>query len=158
MLRIRAATADDAPLILSFIRKLADYEKLSDQVVATEAGLRESMFGAHPVAEAVLAHWAGEPAGFALYFHNYSTFLGQAGIYLEDLFVEPAYRRNGIGKALFAHLAQIASERNCGRLEWSVLDWNAPAIDFYLSLGAIPKAEWTTYRLSGDCLKKLAAS
>ncbi|MGD0436202.1 MAG: GNAT family N-acetyltransferase [Bryobacteraceae bacterium] len=158
MLRIRAATLDDVPLILSFIRKLAEYEKLSDQVPATEAGLRDSMFGVHPAAEAVLADWSGEPAGFALFFHNFSTFLGKPGIYLEDLFVEPAHRRKGIGKALFAHLAQLAEERGCGRLEWAVLDWNQPAIDFYLSLGAIPKAEWTTYRIGDDALKRLARS
>jgi GNAT superfamily N-acetyltransferase len=158
MLRIRAAVVDDVPLILSFIRKLAEYEKLSNEVVATEAGIRESMFGARPVAEAVIASWGGEPAGFALYFHNFSTFQGRPGIYLEDLFVEPAYRRKGIGKALFGHLAQIANERSCGRLEWSVLDWNQPSIEFYVSLGAIAKAEWTTYRLSGDSLKKLAES
>lgn len=158
MLQIRAATPDDVPLLLSFIRKLAEYEKLSHEVVATEAGIRESMFGARPVAEAVLAYWDGQAAGFALYFHNFSTFLGRPGIYLEDLFVEPRFRRNGIGKALFAYLAQVAEERVCGRLEWSVLDWNQPAIDFYLSLGALSKAEWTTYRLGGDALKKLAAS
>ncbi len=158
MLQIRPATVDDVPVLIGFIRKLAEYEKLSHEVVATEAGIREAMFGARPVAEAALAYWDGQPAGFALFFHNFSTFLGRPGIYLEDLFVEAAYRRNGIGKALFAHLGQIAEERNCGRLEWAVLDWNKPAIDFYLSLGAIPKAEWTIYRISGDALKRLAES
>ena len=158
MLEIRAASASDIPLVLSFIRKLAEYEKLTLEVVATEETLRKSMFGARPVAEAVIAYWCGEPAGFALYFHNFSTFLGRPGIYLEDLFVEPAFRRKGIGKALFSHLAQVAEERDCGRLEWSVLDWNQPAIDFYLSLGAIARAEWTTYRLDGEPLKKLAAN
>src|SRR5271155_1893193 len=113
MLRIRPATTDDVPLLFSFIRKLAEYEKLSHEVAATEAGVRESMFGARPVAEALIASWDGEPAGFALYFHNFSTFLGRPGIYLEDFFVEPAYRRKGIGKALFAHLALVAGERGC---------------------------------------------
>jgi len=154
-LRIAVATEGEVPLILQFIRGLAEYEKLSDEVVATEDGLREALFGASPVAEVLLAYWADEPAGFALYFRNFSTFLGKTGIYLEDLFVEPAYRGRGIGKALLIRLAEIARERGYGRLEWAVLDWNRPAIDFYKSLGAEPKDEWTIYRLSGERLKSL---
>jgi GNAT superfamily N-acetyltransferase len=154
-LRVAAATERDLPLILRFIRGLAEYEKLSDQMVATEGDLREALFGPQPVAWVLLAYWADEPAGFALYFLNFSTFLGKPGIYLEDLFVEPALRGKGIGKALLVRLAEIARERGYGRLEWSVLDWNRPAIDFYRSLGAEAKAEWTTYRLSGERLKSL---
>ena len=154
-LRIAAATEGDVPLILQFIRGLAEYEKLSDEVVATEDGLREELFGSNPVAEVLLAYWADEPAGFALYFRNFSTFLGKTGIYLEDLFVEPAYRGRGIGKALLIRLAEIARERGYGRLEWAVLDWNRPAIEFYRSLGAESKDEWTIYRLSGDRLQSL---
>jgi GNAT superfamily N-acetyltransferase len=155
-LRIVPATEPDVPLIFSFIRKLAEYEKMSHEVVATEDRLRDGLFGARPVAEVLLAYWADEPAGFALYFPNFSTFLGQPGIYLEDLFVEPAFRGRGIGKALLARLAKIARERNCGRLEWAVLDWNRPAIDFYQSLGAVAKDEWTVFRLAGDSLHRLA--
>jgi GNAT superfamily N-acetyltransferase len=155
-LRIVPATEPDVPLIFSFIRKLAEYEKLSHEVVATEDRLRDGLFGARPVAEVLLAYWDDEPAGFALYFPNFSTFLGQPGIYLEDLFVEPAFRGRGIGKALLARLAKIAQERNCGRLEWAVLDWNRPAIDFYKSLGAVAKDEWTVFRLAGDSLHRLA--
>jgi GNAT superfamily N-acetyltransferase len=125
-------------------------------VVATEDGLRDGLFGARPVAEVLLAYWADEPAGFALYFPNFSTFLGQPGIYLEDLFVEPEFRGRGIGKALLGRLAKIAQERNCGRLEWAVLDWNRPAIDFYRSLGAVAKDEWTVFQLAGDSLNRLA--
>jgi GNAT superfamily N-acetyltransferase len=154
-LRIAAATERDLPLILRFIRSLAEYERLSDHMVATEGDLREALFGPQPVAWVLLAYWADEPAGFALYFLNFSTFLGKPGIYLEDLFVEPALRGKGIGKALLVRLAEIARERGYGRLEWSVLDWNRPAIDFYRSLGAEAKAEWTTYRLSGERLKSL---
>jgi len=154
-LRIAAATEGDVPFILQFIRGLAEYEKLSDEVEATEDGLREALFGSNPVAEVLLAYWADEPAGFALYFRNFSTFLGKTGIYLEDLFVEPAYRGRGIGKALLIRLAEIARERGYGRMEWAVLDWNRPAIDFYKSLGAEPKDEWTIYRLSGERLKSL---
>jgi GNAT superfamily N-acetyltransferase len=154
-LRIAEATEADVQLILRFIRGLAEYEKLSDEVVATEGDLREALFGPNPVAWVLLAYWADEPAGFALYFLNFSTFLGKPGIYLEDLFVEPALRGKGIGKALLVRLAEIARERGYGRLEWSVLDWNRPAIDFYRSLGAEAKAEWTIYRLSGEPLKLL---
>lgn len=156
-LRIAPATESDIPNILSFIRKLAEYEKLSHLVVATEAHVREHVFGVNPVAEVLLAYWEGEPVGFALYLRNFSTFLGQAGIYLEDLFVDPEHRGKGIGKALLIRLAKIAVERGYGRLEWSVLDWNTPSIEFYRSLGAVPLDEWTAYRLTGDSLEKLAA-
>jgi GNAT superfamily N-acetyltransferase len=154
-LRIIPATKADVPLILSFVRKLAEYEKLSHEVVATEEGLVEGLFGARPMAEVLLAYWADEPVGFALYFHNFSTFVGKPGIYLEDLFVEPAHRGRGIGKALLARVARIAQDRGCGRLEWAVLDWNQPAIDFYRTLGAVAKDEWTIFRLSGDSLRRL---
>jgi GNAT superfamily N-acetyltransferase len=156
-LRIAPATESDVPIILSFIRKLAEYEKLSHLVVATEESIREHVFGANPVAEVLLADWNEEAVGFALYFRNFSTFLGQAGIYLEDLFVEPAHRGKGIGKALLSLLAKIALERGYGRLEWTVLDWNTPSTKFYRSLGAIPLDEWTAYRLTGDALHRLAA-
>jgi len=156
-LRIEPATEGDVPIVLSFIRKLAEYEKLSHLVVATEEDIREHVFGANPVAEVLLAHWDGQPVGYALYFRNFSTFLGQAGIYLEDLFVEPAHRGKGIGKALLARLAKIAVERGYGRLEWAVLEWNTPSIEFYRSLGAVPLEEWTTYRLTGEALVRLAA-
>jgi len=154
---IRAATAADSATLLSLIQALADYEKLSHEVVATAETLRETLFGEHPQAEAIIAEWDGAPAGFALFFHNYSTFLSRRGLYLEDLFVKPELRGQGIGKALFLRLAQIAVERGCGRFEWSVLDWNEPAIGFYGSLGAEPMSEWTMFRLSGDALRKLGA-
>ncbi|RKX35131.1 MAG: N-acetyltransferase [Verrucomicrobia bacterium] len=147
---IRAATPDDAGAILSFIRALADYEKLSDQVTATEEDLRSSLFGEHQVAEVLLAHEGAVPVGFAIFFHNYSTFLAKPGIYLEDLFVKPEYRNKGYGKALLMHLARLANQRGCGRLEWSVLDWNTPSIEFYRALGARPMDEWTLFRLDGD--------
>jgi GNAT superfamily N-acetyltransferase len=153
-LRIAPATERDVPLILNFIKKLAEYEKLAHQVVATENRLREALFGSRPAAEVLIAYWDEEPAGFALFFHNFSTFLGRRGIYLEDLFVDPAQRGKGIGKALLIHLAKIAKERACGRLEWSVLDWNKPAIDFYKSLGAVPLEDWTQFRLTGEALEK----
>jgi GNAT superfamily N-acetyltransferase len=156
MLQIRNAGPEDVGLILSFVRKLAEYEKLTHQVQATEEMLGETMFGARRVAECVFAEWDGEAVGFALFFHNYSTFLGRPGIYLEDLFVDPPHRGQGIGKALLAHVARVAVERGCGRLDWSVLDWNEPSIGFYKSLGARPLAEWTTYRMTGEALGKLA--
>jgi GNAT superfamily N-acetyltransferase len=155
-LRIEPAGESDVPLILGFIRKLAEYEKLSHLVVATEENIREHVFGANPVAEVLMAYWDEEPVGFALYFRNFSTFLGQAGIYLEDVFVEPAHRGKGIGKALLTRLAQIAVERKYGRLEWAVLDWNTPSIEFYRSVGAVAKDEWITYQLTGDALTRLA--
>ncbi len=152
MLRIRAAKESDVPMILDFIRQLADYERLSHAVAATEQALRETLFGARPYAEVLVAHWDEEPAGFALFFHNYSTFLAKPGIYLEDLFVNPSARGRGIGKALLTRLAELAIERHCGRVEWSVLDWNAPSIEFYRRMGATPMDEWTIFRLTGDAL------
>jgi GNAT superfamily N-acetyltransferase len=156
LISIAPADERDVPIILGFIRKLAEYEKLSHMVVATEAHIREHVFGSNPVAEVLLAYWDEVPVGFALYFRNFSTFLGQVGIYLEDLFVEPEHRGKGIGKALLIRLAQIAIERGYGRLDWAVLDWNAPSIEFYRSLGADPLDAWTGYRLTGDALSRLA--
>ncbi|MSP40294.1 MAG: GNAT family N-acetyltransferase [Deltaproteobacteria bacterium] len=154
--QIRAATKDDVAVILSFIKKLADYERLSHEVVATEAGLRETLFGRRRTAEVAIAYYKKAPVGFVLFFHNYSTFLGQPGIFIEDLFIEENLRRRGFGGALLHHVAKVADERNCGRLEWSVLDWNEPAINFYKKLGAMPMSEWTTFRITGANLKKLA--
>ena len=154
---IRFATERDIALILDFIKDLAEYEKMSDLVVADETMLREWIFEKKK-AEVIFAMEDGKEVGFALFFHNFSTFLGRAGIYLEDLYVKPDYRGHGHGKALIKKLAAIACERGCGRLEWSCLDWNKPSIDFYLSLGAIPMNEWTTYRLTGDRLSALAKS
>jgi GNAT superfamily N-acetyltransferase len=153
---ITPAVESDVPVILSFIRKLAEYEKLSHLVVTTEENIREHVFGENPVAEVLLAYWDQEPVGFALYFRNFSTFLGQPGIYLEDLFVEPEHRGKGIGKALLKQLAKIAIERGYGRLDWAVLDWNTPSIEFYRSLGAAPLDAWTGYRLTGEALDRLA--
>ena len=157
-LTIRPATPRDVPLILQLIRGLAEYEKLSHEVIASEANLRDSLFGARPAAEVRIAQWRGQPAGFALFFHNYSTFLGKPGIYLEDLFVLPAFRRHGIGRALLVHVAQLAVERGCGRFEWALLTWNEPAIDFYRGLGAHEMSDWRIYRTDGANLAKLAAS
>jgi GNAT superfamily N-acetyltransferase len=156
-LSIRTATEDDVPVVLGFIRQLADYERLLDQVVATEARLRETLFGARPAAEVLLAFDGGEAVGFALFFHNYSTFLAQRGLYLEDLFVTPAARGRGVGRALLSALARIAVERDCGRFEWAVLDWNAPAIAFYQRLGAVMVDEWRIFRVTGAALGTLAA-
>jgi GNAT superfamily N-acetyltransferase len=153
---IERARDEHVPLILAFIRELADYERLSDKVVATEAGLRRDLFGPHPAAEVLLGFEGQEPVGFALYFHNFSTFLGQRGIYLEDLFVRPRVRGKGYGKALLRELARIAVERQAGRLEWAVLDWNAPAIGFYEALGAQAMNEWNIFRLTGESLQRLA--
>ena len=155
-LQIREAAEADVPLILEFIRGLAEYEKLADSVVATEDVIRESLFGRRPYAEVLIAESNRDPAGFALFFHNFSTFIGRPGIYLEDLFVKPEYRGRGFGKALLVRLAALAAERGCGRVEWAVLNWNKPAIDFYESIGAVPMNEWTVYRLTGDALRKLA--
>ena len=155
---IRPATAADVPLILGFINALAEYERLADHVGATEASVHDSLFGSSPSAEAVIAYVDGEPAGFAVWFHNYSTFLSRRGLYLEDLFVLPDKRGRGVGRALLRHLAGIAVARGCGRMEWAVLDWNETAIRFYQSLGAQPMADWTIYRLTGDALKRLAVS
>lgn len=156
-LSIEAAQAGDVPLILSLIRELAEYEHLTDQVSATEDALRASLFGPSRAAEVLIARVDGEPAGFALFFSNYSTFLAKPGIYLEDLFVRPAFRGQGTGRALLARLAGLAVARGCGRFEWSVLDWNEPAIGFYRKLGARPLDDWTVFRLNGDALTALAA-
>ncbi len=155
---IRPATGADLPLILEFIRDLAAYEKLSHEVTATVEKLRASLFpaDARPAAECLLAFDGDAPAGFAIAFTNYSTFLAQPGLYLEDLFVKPAFRHRGIGKALILHLARLANQRGCGRFEWTVLDWNAPAIAFYESLGAERKTEWQICRLTGDALSRYA--
>ncbi|HEY7964418.1 MAG TPA: GNAT family N-acetyltransferase [Steroidobacteraceae bacterium] len=153
---IRAARPADVPLVLAFIRELAVYERLEDQVVATEADVAAGLFGARPYAEVLLGCLAGEPVGFALFFHNFSTFLGKPGLYLEDLFVRPAARGAGVGRELLARLARLAIERGCGRLDWAVLDWNEPSIGFYRSLGAATLDDWTTFRLSGDALARLA--
>ena len=155
-MNIRTATEADVPLILEFIKALAEYERLADRVVATETTVRNTLFGHPRFAEVLIAESEGEPVGFALFFHNYSTFLAQPGIYLEDLFVKPEARGRGFGKALLARLASIAKSRNCGRLEWAVLNWNQPSIDFYESLGAKPMDEWKVYRLTGGALDALA--
>ncbi len=155
--RIAPARPDDVAEILRLIRALADYEKLSHEVVATEDGLRETLFGERAVGETLLAFAGGRPVGFAIFFSNLSTFLGRAGVYLKDLFVEPEFRGRGIGRALLQAVAKIAVERNCGRMEWSVLDWNAPSIDFYRSVGAKPMDEWTIFRLTGAALRTFAA-
>ena len=152
---IRFAERKDCALILQFIADLAEYEKMADQVVATPAMLEEEIFE-RKKAEVLFVLEDGKEVGFALFFHNFSTFLGRAGLYLEDLFVKPEFRGKGYGKATLKKLAQIAVERNCGRFEWWCLDWNRPSIDFYLSLGAEPMSEWTTYRVTGDALRKLA--
>ena len=143
-------------MILSFVRKLAEYEKLSHEVVADEDTLRESLFSANPTAEVLLAYVGDNPVGFAVYFRNFSTFLGRSGMYLEDLFVEPAYRGRGIGKTILAHVAKVAKERGCQRLNWAVLNWNRPAIEFYRGLGAVLLDDWTVCRLSGSALDELA--
>ena len=155
---IRTTAEADLPVILSLIRELAEYERAPDAVVATEAGLREVLFGEKPSAEVLLALEEGEPIGFAVYFFNFSTWLGRPGLYLEDLFVRPAVRGKGYGRALLERLAQIAQERNCGRMEWAVLDWNDPAIQFYRKLGAQPMDEWTVFRLTGEGIARLAGS
>ncbi|MBE6668290.1 MAG: GNAT family N-acetyltransferase [Ruminococcaceae bacterium] len=152
---IRFATENDTALILDFIKAIAEYEKMSDEVVADEALLREWIFEKKK-AEVIFISENGTEVGFALFFHNFSTFVGRAGIYLEDLFVKPEHRGKGYGKRLIKEVARIAVERNCGRLEWCCLDWNKPSIDFYLSLGARPMSEWTTYRVSGETLADLA--
>jgi len=158
MFAIREATADDVALILRFIRELAEYERMLDRVVATEERVRETLFGARRYAEVIIGEEDGTPIGFALFFHNYSTFLARPGIYLEDLYVTPEARGRGCGKALLARLAQIAVERECGRVEWAVLDLNAPSIAFYESIGAVPLDEWRTFRLIGDALVRLAST
>jgi GNAT superfamily N-acetyltransferase len=156
MFSIRSARASDVPVILQLIRELAEYERLLHGVTATEDALRHSLFGPRPYGEVLIAEVGEDVAGFALFFHNYSTFRAQPGIYLEDLFVRPQHRRQGIGKALFSRLARLAVERDCGRLEWAVLNWNEPALAFYRALGAVPMTEWTTQRLTGEALTRLA--
>jgi GNAT superfamily N-acetyltransferase len=153
---IREASESDVAVILQLIRELAEYERLSHSVVATEAGLRETLFGRRPFAEALVAESGPDVIGFALFFHNYSTFLGQPGLYLEDLFVRPAYRGRGAGTALFRRLARLALDRGCGRLEWAVLNWNEPALKFYRRVGAVPMDDWTVQRLTGEALARLA--
>jgi GNAT superfamily N-acetyltransferase len=153
---IRSTTQADIPLILDFIRGIADYEKLLHEVVATEATLTESLFGEKSNTEVLFGEYEGKPVCFVVFFHNFSTFLGRQGLYLEDLFVLPEWRGKGIGKIMLTYLAHVAHERGCGRFEWTVLDWNEPAINFYMSLGAVPMDEWTVFRLTGDPLEKLA--
>ena len=155
MIEIRAAEPADAALILSFIRKLAEYERLQHEVAATQTDIVRDLFGPGPRVFCDIALWDSLPAGFALWFYNYSTFRSRHGVYLEDLFVEPVYRGRGIGKALLARLAQRCQAEGLGRLEWSVLDWNAPSIDFYKSLGAVPMGDWTMFRLTGNALGRL---
>ena len=157
-LLITAARPEDVPLVLSFVRKLAEYEKLTHEAVATEDDFQEHLFGADPAAEVLLAYLDGQAVGFALYFRTFSTFVGRPGIYLEDLFVDVEFRGRGIGKALLVELAKIAVKRNFGRLEWSVLDWNEPSIAFYKRLGAEALSDWTGYRLEGVSLREVAAS
>jgi GNAT superfamily N-acetyltransferase len=156
-LTIRPAAEPDLPLVLDFIRGLADYERLSHLVTATEETLRESLFGARPGAEVLLAFDRAAAVGFAVFFHNFSTFLGRRGLWLEDLYVKPECRRKGYGRALLLHVARIAHERGCGRFEWAALDWNTPAIDFYQSLGAVALDDWTIFRVTGAALERLAA-
>jgi GNAT superfamily N-acetyltransferase len=155
---IEPATPNDVPTIRTLIRELAEFERLEHEANATDELLHQALFGPRPAAEVVIARVEGEVAGFALFFHNFSTFVGKRGLYLEDLYVRPRFRRMGCGAALLKHLAKIARERDCGRFEWSVLDWNRRAIDFYESLGAVPMSEWTVYRVAGEALEKLAKS
>jgi GNAT superfamily N-acetyltransferase len=155
---IRPAAPADLPLIAALVRELAEYERLSDQVVATEADFSEALFGAAPKAHGLIIEQSEKPVGFAVYFYNFSTFLGRAGIYVEDIYVRPEFRRGGHGLAVFKYLARRAVEENCGRMEWAVLDWNEPALRFYGALGAVPMSEWTVQRLSGDNLRAFAES
>ena len=158
LITVRRATAADSALVLEFIRQLAEYEKLEEQCIATVQEVRETLFGANPRAEALVAFEGDQTAGFAVYFFSYSTFLAKYGLYLEDLFVKPQMRGRGIGKRIFLELLRIAKENNCGRFEWSVLDWNKPAIDFYESLGAKAQAEWIRYRLDEEQIARLVDS
>lgn len=155
--RLRRATIEDCPIILGFIQELADYEKLAHEVVATVATLEETLFGDKAYAEVVIGEYQEQAVGYALFFHNFSTFTGRPGIYLEDLYVQPTMRGKGFGKSLLSYLAKLAVERNCTRVEWSVLDWNEPSIQFYRSIGAIPMDGWTVQRLHGDALSSFAA-
>ncbi len=153
---IRPAIKRDVPLILSFIRELAEYEKLSHHVVASEAALERTLFGERPAAEVIIGEYRATPVAFALFFHTYSTFLAKPGMYLEDLFVKPDMRGKGFGKIMLSYLAHLARERDCGRFEWSVLDWNEPAIKVYRAIGAVPMDEWTVQRVEGEALVRLA--
>jgi len=153
---IRKAKAADSGLILQFIRELAEYEKLLHEVTASAEQISETLFGVNPTAEVIIGEYKDTPVGFALFFHNYSTFLGKPGLYLEDLYIKSEYRGYGFGKAMLSFLAAVAVERKCGRFEWWVLDWNTPAIDFYRTIGAEPMSEWTVQRVAGDALKRLA--
>ncbi len=155
-LSIRRARPDEAGLVLSLVRELAEYEKLSHEVEASEADIDAALFGSHPRLFCEIAEWEGEPVGFAVWFINFSTFSGRSGIYLEDLFVRPAQRGKGIGKALLAHLAKQCVDNGWSRLQWSVLDWNTPSLDFYRSLGAVPMSEWTVQRMTGGAIAALA--
>ncbi len=155
-LDISPANAADVPLILALINELAEYERLRHESIATEMSIHKALFGPQPCAEAVIARFDAEPAGFALFFHNFSTFLGKPGLYLEDLFVRPAYRGRAIGKSLLRYLAALALKRDCGRFQWQVLDWNQQSRDFYESLGAQADAAWVNYRMTGDALRRLA--
>jgi GNAT superfamily N-acetyltransferase len=153
---IRSASPQDTPLILDLIRELAGYERLSHEVVATQDSLREWLFGERPAAEVLIREFDGRPVAFALFFRTFSTFLAKPVIYLEDLYVRPEFRGRGMGKSMLARLAKLAGERGCGRLEWSVLDWNEPSIGFYRSLGAVPMEGWTVHRVTGESLERLA--
>ncbi len=153
---IREAAAEDVPVLLSLIRELAVYEKMADQVTATEENMKVSLFGIRPGAEALLGELDGEPVAYAVYFHNYSTFAGRLGLYLEDVYVKPELRGKGMGKVILSYLARLAKERGCARFEWSVLDWNEPSIRFYRSLGAVSLDGWTVFRMTGEALDRLA--
>ena len=155
-MRIQPVTPGDVPLLLTFIKELADYERLADEVVATEDVLRESLFGEQPAAEALIAYLSDEPVAFAIWFYNFSSFLGRPGLYIEDIYVRPHARGQGVGQAVLAYLARLARQHNCGRMEWLVLDWNTPAIDFYKGLGAGPMDGWTVFSLTGADLERLA--
>ena len=157
ILAIRQATVADVQLVHEFVSELAEYERLSHMVVSSPESLAAALFGEHPGAEVLLAFADAEPVGFAVYFHNFSTFLGVKGLWLEDIYVKPAQRRNGYGEKILRHLARIACERGCGRFEWAALDWNTPAWDFYRSLGAVPMDDWTTFRVTGESLSRLAS-
>jgi len=158
VISIKEAIIEDSALILGFVRELACYEKAEHEVIATESDIKNSLFGRDSITNAVICSVNDEPAGFAVYFYNYSTWIGKNGLYLEDLYVSPDYRNRGAGKALLKHLAKIAVSKSCGRFEWNVLDWNEPAIKFYRSIGAKPQPEWVGYRLAGKALEKLANS
>jgi GNAT superfamily N-acetyltransferase len=155
-LEIRSATEGDVELVLAFIRKIAEYGDLSDEVSATAEDIRSALFGSKPSAQAVLASWGTEPAGFAIYSFTFASFVGKTGIFVENLYVEQGHRNKGVGKALLVHLARLGRELGCGRLEWAVLNWNERAMEFYQDLGAVPMDEWTTFRLTGEALERLA--